>query len=92
MARTSQVTDMEALKRRRAVPDDDLPEMALDLSRAVIKRGGKVVGRPKLGDAKRVPISIKVAPDVLEHFRAGGPGWQTRMNEVLERAARKRRV
>jgi uncharacterized protein (DUF4415 family) len=30
---------------------------------------------------------------VLDHFRAGGPGWQTRINETLEREvarARKR--
>ncbi len=29
------------------------------------------------------PISIRLDPDVLAFFRAGGKGYQTRMGEVL---------
>jgi len=29
-------------------------------------------------------ISIRLDADVLEHFRATGPRWQTRMNSVLK--------
>ena len=32
--------------------------------------------------AKR-PISLRLDQDVVEFFRDGGPGWQTRMNSVL---------
>ncbi len=49
-------------------------------------------GRPPLANPKRL-VSIRYNPEVLEFFRAGGPGWQTRMNEVLEKhvaRARKR--
>jgi uncharacterized protein (DUF4415 family) len=28
-------------------------------------------------------VSIRLSRNVLEHFRAGGPGWQSRINEVL---------
>jgi len=28
-------------------------------------------------------VSIRLSRDVLAHFRAGGPGWQSRINEVL---------
>jgi uncharacterized protein (DUF4415 family) len=35
-------------------------------------------------DTRKVPIHIRVAPDVLEFFRKGGPGYQTRINRVLE--------
>ncbi|KMO11236.1 BrnA antitoxin family protein [Methylobacterium platani] len=45
-------------------------------------------GRPK-ADAKRVPISLRIDPDVLETFKATGPGWQTRMHDALAEAARK---
>lgn len=31
----------------------------------------------------KVPISLRVDPDVLEFFRNSGPGYQTRMNAVL---------
>jgi uncharacterized protein (DUF4415 family) len=33
----------------------------------------------------KVPISIRLDPEVLAHFRAGGRGWQTRINEMLKR-------
>jgi len=36
---------------------------------------------------RRIPISIRIAPDTLEAFRATGPGWQVRMNAVLDKAA-----
>ena len=26
-------------------------------------------------------------PDVIEHFKAGGKGWQTRVNAALRKAA-----
>jgi uncharacterized protein (DUF4415 family) len=45
---------------------------------------------------KKVPISFRVDPDVLEFHKAKGPGYQSRMNAVLrshmegERARRKR--
>ena len=32
-------------------------------------------------------MKLRLSPDVLDHFRAGGAGWQTRINETLERAA-----
>jgi uncharacterized protein (DUF4415 family) len=35
-------------------------------------------------DTRKVPIHIRVAPDVLEFFKKGGPGYQTRINRVLE--------
>ena len=31
-------------------------------------------------------ISIRLDPDITEYFRAGGPGWQTRLNDTLRRA------
>ena len=51
---------------------------------ALIKRPR---GRPKLERAK-VDIKLRIDPDVLDAFKAGGPGWQTRMNEALRRAAK----
>lgn len=28
-------------------------------------------------------ISIRLSPEVLDHFKAGGPGWQTRIDAAL---------
>ena len=32
-------------------------------------------------------VSLRIDRDVLERFKASGPGWQSRMNEALRRAA-----
>jgi uncharacterized protein (DUF4415 family) len=34
-------------------------------------------------------VSLRVDRDVLEHFQAGGPDWQDRMNAALRKAAGK---
>lgn len=44
-------------------------------------------GRPKLPNAKRA-IKLRLDPDVIEGFRAGGAGWQSRINEALRSALR----
>ena len=31
-------------------------------------------------------VHIRLDPDLLAHFRAGGPGWQTRLNAALRQA------
>ncbi len=32
----------------------------------------------------KVPVSIRLSPDVVNHFRQGGEGWQTRLDNVLK--------
>ena len=43
----------------------------------------KLRGRPKLGETKE-RITIRLSRDVVEQFRAGGSGWQTRMDAALK--------
>jgi len=47
-------------------------------------------GRPRSPHSK-VAISLRVAPDVLERWKASGPGWQTRMADSLAKHAPIRR-
>jgi len=56
------------------------------LARAVLKRGGKRVGRPPLPNPK-VAISLRLAPQVLKRWKASGSGWQTRMAKELAKRA-----
>jgi uncharacterized protein (DUF4415 family) len=44
-------------------------------------RAGKV-GRPKAGQTKAL-MSLRLDSEVIEWFRATGPGWQTRINDAL---------
>ena len=69
-------------------PDDDLPEITDDmLARADLRIGERVIrrGRPPLESPKQA-IKLRLDAEVVEHFRATGPGWQTRINEALRRA------
>ncbi|WP_310542769.1 BrnA antitoxin family protein [Phenylobacterium sp.] len=60
----------------RARPAKDvLPEKVFD---ALTRRRG-----PQKTPAK-TPISLRLSPEVIEHFRAGGAGWQTRIDEALK--------
>ena len=40
-------------------------------------------GRPPKAARKRA-TNIRLSPEVLEYFRATGPGWQTRVDAVLK--------
>ena len=58
---------------------EELPELTEDmLARAKINKGG----RP-LSPNPRKLISLRLPADVIEKWKATGPGWQTRMAERL---------
>lgn len=60
---------------------DELPELGEEmLSRAVINKGG----RPRIESPRKL-ITLRLPPDVIERWRATGPGWQTRMAQRLGR-------
>jgi uncharacterized protein (DUF4415 family) len=69
---------------------DEAPELTEEwFAGAEFYRGGKLVrrgGRPKK-EAPKEAVNIRLDPDVLAHFRAEGPGWQSRINAVLRKAA-----
>jgi uncharacterized protein (DUF4415 family) len=59
----------------------ELPELTEEmLARARIKKGG----RPLSLNPRKL-ISLRLPADVIERWRATGPGWQTRMAERLRK-------
>lgn len=46
-------------------------------------------GRPKSENPKTL-VSLRLDSDVLKAFKAGGPGWQTRINAVLAKWAKRK--
>ena len=81
---------------------DTPPEIPDDVwDWAQISVGGKVVrpatgtltkrGRPPIGDEPKQQVTLRLPREVIRHFKAGGPGWQSRISEALERIARKDR-
>ena len=62
----------------------EVPELTDEwFDRAVPHRGGKPRGRPKAASPRQA-VSLRLSRRVIERFRAGGPGWQTRINAALE--------
>lgn len=41
---------------------------------------------PAVPNAKE-QVALRLDRDVLDHFQAGGPGWQDRINAALRKAA-----
>ena len=39
-------------------------------------------GRPRLDNPKQA-VSIRLDREVVEHFKASGKGWQSRLNAIL---------
>ncbi|MCC6173178.1 MAG: BrnA antitoxin family protein [Gammaproteobacteria bacterium] len=86
-----------SVKRRRSAPtsleSDDVPELDETwIAGADYYEGKKLVrrGRPRLEKPRKL-LSLRLPPDVIESWKASGPGWQTRMADVLERAKPKSR-
>ena len=61
---------------------DDAPDLSQDdwtakMAKAKVRRGRPTIANPK------VSTTIRLSPDVIAHFKAGGAGWQTRINDAL---------
>lgn len=68
--------DAHVIRRREY---EELPELTDDmLARGKVNRGG----RPRSANPRKL-ISIRLPEDVIQRWRATGPGWQTRMADRL---------
>lgn len=84
----------ESTRRRSDVPYDPNDKAAVDMfwKDAITHTGLDDLWR-KRGQrgAQKAPVkqlvSLRLSPDVVAAFRATGPGWQTRMDEALRKAA-----
>jgi uncharacterized protein (DUF4415 family) len=86
LAKLDATTD-EDIARQIAEDPDTAPELTDDFfDRAEIRHGDKILrrGRPPLDLPKRL-VSLRLDQDVVDAFRAGGPGWQSRINAALRK-------
>jgi uncharacterized protein (DUF4415 family) len=86
-------------KQPPVVFDDDNPEWTkADFARA--RPAAEVLPPHLLAQFKntrgaqkaptKVAVSIRLSPEVVQHFKAKGPGWQSRIDDALLRIARKK--
>ncbi len=77
------------ITKRKWIDPDDAPHLDREwFETADLYRGDTLVrrGRPP-ASVRKEAVSLRLDPDVLAHFRAKGPGWQSRINAALRRAA-----
>ena len=67
---------------RRRHPADDAPLSATELKTARPAHG---VDDVRQGESKSL-ITLRLDKDLIASLRAGGDGWQTRINELLRAA------
>ncbi len=89
------LSDVEEARIQAGIAaDPDNPEWsAQDFRRAkpfakafpALAKSRRVRGSQK--QPTKVAISLRLSREVVERFKAGGPGWQTRMDEALKKAA-----
>ena len=76
-------SDLARVDAHSVKPEEyqELPELTEEmLARAKINKGG----RPLSANPRKL-ISLRLPADVIERWRATGPGWQTRMAERLSK-------
>lgn len=59
-----------------------------ELREALVKRRGR---GPNKQPIKR-QVAIRLSPEVLDYFKAGGSGWQTRVDEALREYVRRHKA
>ena len=70
------------LSPHRGFVRDDAPDLAGDRWPETFAKATVLRGRPPLAKPK-VSTTIRLSPDVIHHFKEGGRGWQTRIDEAL---------
>ena len=65
---------------RNARPAHELPPDVLAAFPRTRRRGSQKA-------PTKVPVSLRLSPDVVAHYKAMGPGWQRRIDDDLKKAA-----
>jgi len=86
--------DAELIRAARADSDnpplDDLPSSRM---RPAVEAMPEIVARyrgqrgPQKSKPVKTQLTLRLDPDIVEHFKATGPGWNARINDALRKAA-----
>ncbi|KAF0115762.1 MAG: hypothetical protein FD163_2093 [Hyphomonadaceae bacterium] len=80
-------------KSKKIIIDNDNPEWTDEIfAKSIDVRGKSLVeaanalrrARGKQIEPKKIPISIRLSENVISHFKAGGMGWQSRIEQALQ--------
>ena len=78
----------DSMTKAEWIDPDDAPELDDDwFDRAELRIGDRVLRPARSAGTSMIDVSLRLDTEVLNAFRAEGPGWQTRMNDALRKAA-----
>lgn len=79
-----EVRELGAMDFAGSVSFPSLPRTLQKKLRKVGERG------PQKAPTKKL-VSLRLSPEVLDHYRSTGPGWQTRIDQALKRVVARQR-
>lgn len=93
----SKKNEVAKASREFVMDDDDAPELTAE--RAALLRPAREVlpeyilaqfarspGRPR-SPSPKVQLTLRLDAEIIDYFKAGGEGWQSRINLALRKAA-----
>jgi uncharacterized protein (DUF4415 family) len=83
--------------REFVLDDDDAPELTAEraaklrparevLPEYILAQFPRSPGRPR-SPSPKVQVTLRLDAEVIDFYKAGGPGWQSRMNVALRKGA-----
>lgn len=61
-----------------------------EIADGMVRKRGRPAG--SASPASKRQVSLRIDPDVLDAYKAEGPGWQTRMNDALRDGLKRKRA
>jgi uncharacterized protein (DUF4415 family) len=79
-----EVSDNPELTKADFARARPFPEVFPDLAASLRKGRG-----PNKSPTKKL-VSLRLSPEVIEHFKSTGSGWQSRIDETLRKAVKRK--
>lgn len=76
-------SDMDAVSDNPELTEEQI-RGAVPFADAFPQLAARMRGRGRQKAPTKVSTTIRLSPEVIAHFRAGGPGWQVRIDEALK--------
>lgn len=74
--------DMDAVSDNPELTEEQI-RAAVPFAKALPELASRMRARGRQKTPTKVSTTIRLSPEVVEHFRAGGPGWQSRIDDAL---------
>ena len=83
------MTVSKLVSKPESVDHDDAPELTDEwFDKATFKVAGEIVRRGRPKGSNKQQVALRLDREIIQHFKAGGAGWQSRINAALKELIR----